>query len=95
MTMKSRHPARAAVPYLADGPRAGPWPEPPATTEELLRHIEALGQRVSGHVAFMCAVDTLAGTSDEAKEKAVAVFHERLAGLERELSRVRNNLARR
>jgi hypothetical protein len=57
-----------------------------------LRDIEALGQRINGYVAFMAQVGSLGGTSGEAKEKAVAAFHERLAVLERQLGRICEDL---
>jgi hypothetical protein len=65
---------------------------PPLTTEDQLLHIRALGQRIAGHVEFMCGVGILQGTSPESKQKAVAVFHDRLKTLERELSRIQENL---
>jgi hypothetical protein len=64
----------------------------PATTEEYLLHIGLLGKRVEGHVAFMCAVERLSGTSAEAKNKALAQFYQRLVAMEQELSRVREEL---
>jgi len=57
-----------------------------------LRDIAALGQRIHGYVEFMCQIGTLAGTSAEAKETAVAAFHERLAALERQLGRIHDEL---
>ena len=73
-------------------PPAGPWPTPPWTTEERLQRIEALGQRVAGHVEFMCRVGTLIGVSAEAKDKAVTVFYERLTVLEAQLARIQEDL---
>jgi hypothetical protein len=64
----------------------------PLTTEQRLRLIEALGQRINGHVQFMCAVGSLNGTSAEAKDNAVAAFHERLAILEVQLARIQEEL---
>jgi hypothetical protein len=65
---------------------------PPATVEEYLLHIGALGKRVEGHVAFMGAVERLNGTSSEAKNKALTLFYQRLVAMEQELGRVREEL---
>jgi hypothetical protein len=85
---KSRSPA------LRPAAEAPPDPglTPPWTTEERLQRIQALGQRVEGYVRFICAVGELSGTSAEAKEKAVAVFYERLAILEHQLGRIQEEL---
>ncbi len=65
---------------------------PPETTEERLVHIRALGQRIKGYVQFMCKVNRLSGSSEEVKEKAVAIFYERLVLLEQELGRIQEKL---
>jgi hypothetical protein len=65
---------------------------PPLTTQDQLLHIRALGQRIAGHVEFMCGVGILQGPSPESKQKAVAVFYDRLKTLERELSGIQENL---
>jgi hypothetical protein len=65
---------------------------PPTTTEERLVHIRALGQRVDGYVRFMCSVGRLASSSAEVKEKAVALFYERLAFMEQELGKIQEKL---
>lgn len=65
---------------------------PPATAEEFLSHISALGKRIEGHVAFMGGVASLNGTSAEAKNKALSMFYQRLVGMEQELNRVREEL---
>jgi 3-oxoacyl-ACP reductase-like protein len=64
----------------------------PATAEEFLMHITALGKRIEGHVAFMGTVERLNGTSAEAKNKALMQFYQRLVGMELELNRVREEL---
>jgi len=80
-----------AVP--GDGvPPSDPRFTPPSTTDDRLVHIRALGQRIDGYIQFMCAVGSLGGTSLEAKEKAVAVFHECLQSLEQKLCRIQDNL---
>jgi hypothetical protein len=68
------------------------FPTAPTTTEGLLLHVRALGQRIDGYIHFMCAVSRLNGASAEAKQKAVAVFHERLAAMEKELGRIQEDL---
>ena len=65
---------------------------PPPTTSERLRDIAAMGQRIHGYVEFMCQIGNLGGTSAEAKETALVAFHERLAALERQLSRIHEEL---
>jgi hypothetical protein len=60
----------------------------PRTTDERLVHIRALGARVAKYVRGIRAAEPANGTSAEAKEKAVAVFYERLASMERQLSRI-------
>jgi hypothetical protein len=68
------------------------WFIPPLTLEARLVCIQALGQRIAGHIDFICGVPNLAGTSAEAKQKTVAVFYERLLALEQELARIQENL---
>ena len=65
---------------------------PASTTDERLRDIAAMGQRIHGYVEFMCQIGNLGGTSGEAKEIAIAAFHERLAALERQLGRIHEEL---
>jgi hypothetical protein len=65
---------------------------PPQTLEARLLRIQALGQRIAGHINFICGVANLAGTSAEAKQKTVAVFYERLLAFEGELDRIQENL---
>jgi hypothetical protein len=62
------------------------------TTEERLQRIEALGQRIAGHVRFMCQVGSLNGTSAELKERAVTAFYERMALAESQLGRIQEDL---
>ena len=87
--------AKAPAPRGAEqaGPRPpSAWAAPPLTTEERLKCIEALGQRIAGYVRFMCEVGGLNGTSAEMKERAVTAFHERLALLESQLRRIQDDL---
>jgi hypothetical protein len=64
----------------------------PLTTEDRIAHIQALGQRVTSYVKYMCAVNSITGSSAEAKERAVEVFYQRLAALEQELGRIHDGL---
>jgi len=64
----------------------------PLTTEDRLAHIQALGQRVVSYVKFMCMVGRMEGSSIESKDRAVAVFYDRLYILEQELSRIHDSL---
>ncbi len=68
------------------------WLTPPLTTEERLLHLRTLGQRITDYVQFMCALDKLPGTSEEAKQKALAAFYERFVTLEQQLGRIHDNL---
>ena len=73
-------------------PVADSWFIPPLTLETRLVRIQALGQRIASHIAFIGGVANLVGTSAEAKQKTVAVFYERLLVLERELDRIQEKL---
>jgi hypothetical protein len=91
-TTKVKPPPRPVAPRSEKPVVSAVKPEPPASTEEHLRRIEAAGERINGHVRFMCAVGTLSGTSEEAKARAVAAFDEQMALLERELGRIAEEL---
>jgi 3-deoxy-D-arabino-heptulosonate 7-phosphate (DAHP) synthase class II len=85
------------APAPRDRGKAGPWPPsawaaPPLTTEDRLKCIEALGERIAGYVRFMSAVGTLNGSSKELKERAVAAFYEQLALTEGQLRRIQDDL---
>jgi hypothetical protein len=58
-------------------PVANSWFIPPLTLETRLVRIQALGQRIAGHIAFIGGVTNLGGASAEAKQKTVAAFYER------------------
>jgi len=62
------------------------------TSEERLKRIEALGERIIGHVRFMCQVANLGGSSAEMKERAVTAFYERMILVESQLGRLREEL---
>ncbi len=90
MTAKTTSRSAAIRPVLETPPDVGLTP--PWNTEDRLVHIQALGKRVDQHIRFICAVGNLNGTSMEAKDKAVAVFYERLRSLERQLDRIHEDL---
>jgi len=77
---------------LGKGPGASLWHTSPYTMEERLVRIEALGQRITGYVQFMCQISNHNGASVELREKAVADFYERLTIMERQLGRVQEEL---
>jgi hypothetical protein len=60
----------------------------PQNTKERLAHINALSARVAKYVRGLRTAGPCQGASAEAKEKAVEVFYERLASLERQLGRI-------
>jgi len=64
----------------------------PLTTSDRLEHIHALGQRVGTYVKFMCTIGRMEGSSAESKDRAVAVFYDRLFALEQELARIHDNV---
>jgi len=64
----------------------------PLTTESRLECIEALAEKIEGYIRFMCTAGSLSGTSNEAKEKAVIAFYERMVVLERQLGRIQEDL---
>ena len=87
----------AKAPASRGREQAGPWPPsawaaPPVTTEERLKSIAALGERVAGYVQFMSAVGALNGSSEELKERAVAAFYEQMALVEGRLRRIQDDL---
>jgi len=90
--MATKKPPPPAAPPAREPLRPGPAHRPEMTTQDRLREIEMLRQRVNDYAAFMCRVDGLTSTSAEAKEKAVAAFHERMVALERQLGRIQEAL---
>src|SRR5262245_40712906 len=61
---------------------------PPRTTEDRLLHIAALGRRIQQYIRFMGAIRNMGGSSIEAKNLAVVVFHDCLAALEPQLGNI-------
>ena len=91
MTLKPNTSSRPATALQVEA-RLRASNAPPPTTDERLRDIAAMAQRIHGYVQFMCQIGDLSGTSGEAKETAIAAFHERLTTLERQLGRIRDEL---
>jgi len=90
MITKDKPRNRAAGPPADLPPGVGLTP--PWTTEDHVKHIQALGQLVARHVQFICEIGTLKGASEEAKDKAVTVFYKQLLIMERQLSRIHEDL---
>lgn len=86
MTAKIRARPRPFFPDLE--PRADLLRTPPANTEERVRHIRVLGQRVATYVRSVCAARKAAGSSVAEQDRAVSVFYERLRVMEQELGRL-------
>ena len=68
------------------------WPSAPHTLEERLQRIEAIGQRISNYILFMCQVGSLNGISVEAREDNVTAFYERMIVVEGELRKIQERL---
>ena len=90
MTRKPTAPSRPPGP--GDSAPARVAQETPLTAAERLQQIAALGRRVAEYVEFMARIDSLNGTSAEAKERAVVAFYERLMILEGQLGRIHEEL---
>jgi hypothetical protein len=86
MKTKPADPASTAVPPASD-----PLPGEPAPDERLVR-ITALWQQSNDYVQFICAAGRLNGTSVELKEKALDALCARLVIIERQLSRIQDDL---
>jgi hypothetical protein len=84
--------ARAKVSSSDFGTMADYWQTPVFTTEERLGRIASLGKRVEGYIHFMCKIGGLNGSSKEIKDRAVTVFYERLLFMEKELSRIQEEV---
>jgi hypothetical protein len=84
MSTKTKSP-RSAQPAQLPVAQTPPW-----TTDERLKRIEAMGQRVNGYVQFMCALGNLNGTSTETRDKAIIAFYEKMVVLERQLALIQD-----
>jgi len=76
----------------AQGPPALLQMRPVWTMQDRLQRIQALGEQISKYIKFMCEIETLGGTSTEAKERSVAAFYERIVSLEQQLGRIQDEL---
>lgn len=65
---------------------------PCVTIEDRLTRIASLGLKVQEHIRIAAAIQTLPGTSTEAKEKAAVLFLERLVFMERALGKTLEEL---
>jgi hypothetical protein len=72
--------------------KASPWLKPPWTMAEHLERIKAIGQRIDSYILFMCQIDTLSGSSAEAKERAVTAFYEQMLVVESQLGHIHETL---
>jgi hypothetical protein len=91
MTTKTKPLSLAALGLQAELPPS-PWQSPPRTQAERLQRIESMGQRLTGYIRFICQVESLNGSSPEAKDRAVTAFYERLLTLESQLRRIQEEL---
>jgi hypothetical protein len=57
----------------------------PLTTQQRLEEVEKLLAQVEEHAKFIRGVGAMQSSSAEAKDAAVAAFHERMTQLERQL----------
>jgi len=73
-------------------PLTDSWFASAYTTEDRLIRIQALSEKIDDHIEFMHKVESLTGTSSEAKEKAVETFYDSLLVMEQHLKRIRENL---
>jgi hypothetical protein len=65
---------------------------PCVTIGDRLTRIQTLGRKVEEHCRTVAAIESLPGTSAEAREKAAALFLERLTALERALGKTLEEL---
>ena len=73
-------------------PNSPAWFASAVTTADRLVRIRALAERINGYIRFMGRVGKMDGVSDEAKDRAVALFYGRLLLLEQELGQIQENL---
>jgi hypothetical protein len=92
MTTKTKTRSGPTAPRPEEELQTGPWLTPAFTTEERLQRIRAMSTQIGGYVEYIARVANLSGTSAEAKEKAVLAFYERMVVMERQLSRVKDEL---
>jgi hypothetical protein len=82
----------AAVQPVAEPLLSGPWLTPAWTMQERVHRIEGLGQKIAGYIDFMCQIARVEGVSEEAKERAVAAFYDRMVLVEKQLGKLQEDL---
>jgi hypothetical protein len=92
MSRQTKAPARPSARPIEEDLYPALGQTPPWTTEERVRCIEVMGQRITAYVKFMCKLGNMTGTSAESKDKAVSAFYERMAILEKQLGRIQEDL---
>lgn len=91
--LKAKKPAAPAPKPVVTNALPPRRDQPPyRTPEERVQDIEQLYGRVTEYVQFMSKVAQMKGTSAEAKDRALAAFHDRLARMERELGKIQEEL---
>jgi hypothetical protein len=92
ISMIARTKSAAANPVAPSRTAREVWPMPPQSLEDRLHRIEAMGQRITGYIQFMCQVASLNGSSAEAKERGVAAFYEQMLVVENQLRKIQESL---
>jgi hypothetical protein len=64
----------------------------PVTPDERRTDIERIAERIAGVVRSMCEMREMSSTSDEARDKGLAAFHERIAIAEKQLAHIHDRL---
>jgi len=84
--------AKLKPPVASTTPPSEPRLTPASTLAERVLRIESMGQRIAGYVQFMSQIDSMSGTSAEAKERGVTAFYERMVVVEAQLRRLHDEL---
>src|SRR5690242_14738613 len=92
MSAKAKNSTRIVPPTAAKKPKAVSVTPPSLTVEEHVHCIEALSQRMDGYIRFMCQLGSEPGSSNEVKERALAVFHDQMIVVERQLGLIYDEL---
>jgi len=90
--MKPKASSRSIRPFPELDPLDDLLRTTPQTTADRLLHIAALGRRIQQYIKFMIAIRNMTGSSSEAKELAVVIFHDCLAALEPQLGDIPEEL---
>jgi hypothetical protein len=89
---RKKRPGQRSAPVRDSDRLPGPLGSRPSTTEERLLDLERMRVQINENISFICQIGALRGSSTEAKDKAVANFHEWMSVLERHLARVLDEL---